>query len=924
MAREGAYSKAVAALTSEVAEFPAPQQVQWATELLPGAEREEGTEVTSGGPHAAAAVADAAGCSDRGPPLRGVRFPAMSAPGPSGTRPEHLREALSVRSRPVANRLLSALGQFIDAASSGSLPEGLRWITRSRLVFLRKKSGPKPRPIRVGEVLRRIVAKRLVHDHRSSLCRFFLGRRQFGVAVPGGADALIQFRMDMEAHFRNRPEKPLVAVDVDLVNAFPRFNWSAIRSSVARHQPHLSPWTSWCHREAAVVVLPCGAEVCVDRGAEQGDPLGPAYCGYVIADAVEAALASLADGRQDIFDVWFMDDGQVFLPPELVDPFLRALDQEFEKVGATRGRGPTVKSTARLLSVAVSPPGSADWATDYVRASCKVLDPADPIEILGVRLGAPAEEQVQEAISKMAEVHEALGLVADSGVELTLARHCADACRLMHQLRARGPEISSGVLQTADQTICDMLHRIVGGPVPVHCSLQASLAVRGGGLGLRKAAALAAPAYVAARVDARPLVVELLAQLPSTWGQALVSPGPSGADSRSRSTLSEAFDARTAAAVEALRGAMAPPAAGCLDQVLMEGSHLAAERCSALIRPRDTSPEALAAAAAHPLVDVAPGTGVASDARSEGLQTRLSELADGIHLDQLLRHFADTEDWEGLRRVEDLRHSDCDHDWLLAINPAFGAYVPPDEYADGIRIRLGLDFTAEPVPCAACEDGMLEPTCAHALRCAPGACTRGHNDVRSALMSLASLADPAALLEPLGVIPSAPNVRPADVLSTAALPGCTAALDVGVMSPSSIGAGADCCEAMVRRKLGTYAAHWAELTRRGVRYIPFALSCFGRLHPEASVTIRRLAAAAARRQGAVSAQVLDRRARCWISVAIVRRAVAMVRACLPPLPAEQAAVLLGADPAGGFAEGSAGDAASAVVRRGAAAALLAA
>ena len=77
--------------------------------------------------------------SDRGSPLRGVRFPAMPAAGPSGTRPEHLREAIAVRSRPVANRLISALGEFIDAARTGKLPPGLRWITRSRLVFLRKE-----------------------------------------------------------------------------------------------------------------------------------------------------------------------------------------------------------------------------------------------------------------------------------------------------------------------------------------------------------------------------------------------------------------------------------------------------------------------------------------------------------------------------------------------------------------------------------------------------------------------------------------------------------------------------------------------------------------------------------------------------------------------------------------------------------------
>ena len=196
-------------------------------------------------------------------------------------------------------------------------------------------------------------------------------------------------------------------------------------------------------------------------------------------------------------------------------------------MGATSGRGPFVKYTAQLLSAAASPTGSADWATDYVRASCKVLEPADPIEMIGVRLGVPAEQQVQEAISKMAEVHEALGLVADSRVELTLAHHCADACQLMHQLRARGPEVSSEVLQAADQTICDMLRRIVGGPVAASCNCRQAWQSRVAG-------------WVSARLQHSPLqlmsppgsmpglVVELFALLPSAWGRVLACPGPSG------------------------------------------------------------------------------------------------------------------------------------------------------------------------------------------------------------------------------------------------------------------------------------------------------------------------------------------------------------------------------------------------------------
>eukprot|EP00973_Karenia_brevis_P086824 12041250-Karenia_brevis.AAC.1 len=79
-------------------------------------------------------------------------------------RPEHINEMLGVRQRPLANGLLTAISNLRSLGAQGTLPHCARWILDSRLTFLRKKSGPKPRPIRIGEVWRRIIAKGLVHD----------------------------------------------------------------------------------------------------------------------------------------------------------------------------------------------------------------------------------------------------------------------------------------------------------------------------------------------------------------------------------------------------------------------------------------------------------------------------------------------------------------------------------------------------------------------------------------------------------------------------------------------------------------------------------------------------------------------------------------------------------------------------------------
>ena len=108
----------------------------------------------------------------------------MSALGPSGARPEHIRELVAVRDRRVAAQLLGAIRRLHEVAATGELCAAARWLLDSRLVFLRKKSGNAPRLIRVGEMWRRVIVKRLVDANREKAQRFCLAARQFGFAVP--------------------------------------------------------------------------------------------------------------------------------------------------------------------------------------------------------------------------------------------------------------------------------------------------------------------------------------------------------------------------------------------------------------------------------------------------------------------------------------------------------------------------------------------------------------------------------------------------------------------------------------------------------------------------------------------------------------------------------------------------------------------
>ncbi len=118
---------------------------------------------------------------------------------------------------------------------------------------------------------------------------------------------------------------------------------------------------------------------------------------------------------------------------------------------------------------------------------------------------------------------------------------------------------------------------------------------------------------------------------------------------------------------------------------------------------------------------------------------------------------------------------------------------------------------------------ILDRACQHAFCCASAEGTIHHYWSRDAILPLIRLAGTNACTEPLGLIPSAPALRPADIFSATAVPGCRTALDVGIMSPDATGARADCCRAIFERKCKDYSKYKQELADDQVEYIPLAI-----------------------------------------------------------------------------------------------------
>jgi hypothetical protein len=273
------------------------------------------------------------------------------------------------------------------------------------------------------------------------------------------------------------------------------------------------------------------------------------------------------------------------------------------------------------------------------------------------------------------------------------------------------------------------------------------------------------------------------------------------------------------------------------------------------------------------------------------VQRELAKLHDCTRLRALEATLRQQANWPQLERIKDLRHAEVSHKWLWHLDSSRGSVLPQCDYTVGVQRRLGARIFERDVTCRLC-GSPLDAQLEHSECCATAEATRGHYTCVRAVVGGLRLADPAVTTEPQGL--TSTQSRPADILTIAAVPGRSAALDVCIASPNAAAAAGDAAQAAFRRKLRRYRREIPELQAAGIIYRPMVWTSNGRPHPAVTRTLRFAAELAARRsdQSADPCSFLSR----WrheIQVAIQRRRAAMARSVLPRATAREAWLLTG-------------------------------
>ena len=410
-------------------------------------------------------------------------FPAASAPGPSGLRVQHLREACTPGT---AAGLLEQLAAVVNLLASGhACPEVAPVLAGAGLVAVPKPKGG-VRPIAIGEILRRLTGKCLMSHVRASAQEHFFPA-QLGVAVPAGTEVAVHtVRAWMDRHSCSTGK---VLLKLDFENAFNRVSRSQVLACTRSHFPALARWVAWTYGKHTDLrfgstVLPSAS------GVQQGDPLGP----LLFAAVVQPLATELRAGLD--LSLFYLDDGVLAGDVAAV----RAALQHIQDRAGTLGLR---LNLAKGELVAVGNTSAEELAGSFPDTLIRRTDGSSRVlrdfELLGAPIGHStfAQTHTSARVQAAKGLLEAVGQLEDPQVGLRLLRACAGHSRIVHSMRCVPTDPQLHAFRDFDELVCRCLSNLTGLHLDAAQREQAALGLGQSGLGLRSAARDAPAAYLA-------------------------------------------------------------------------------------------------------------------------------------------------------------------------------------------------------------------------------------------------------------------------------------------------------------------------------------------------------------------------------------------------------------------------------------------
>ena len=434
-----------------------------------------------------------------------LSFKKGTAAGPSGMRPEHLISVLKSNSATLAEKALVALTKLVNVMAAGKVPNQVRPYLCGARLHAGKKKDSSLRPIAVGNLMRRLVAK-CFSSALASQAAALLKPHQLGVGVRGGAEAVAHAVSEAIGDDPTR-----WVLQSDLINAYNLVDRGVVLKETARHFPQLLAWAKTCYGSPSH--LKFGASTILSlTGVHQGDPLaGLLFCLALkpVIDAIKEEVPTLA------LNTCYLDDAHHVGTLEELSKVVDIIVREGTPRGLILSTAATVQPPSLPKTTVWSPMDVAgETEPDPLQRGIPKVRGTEGIVVLGAPVGYRAftKAKLEERVEKVRQVTELLPLLQDPHSEFVLLRSCLGLPKVMFMLRAVNTTDHQEVLSKYDSITRGALSRILGTPVSDTQWAQSKLPVAMGGLGLRAASDHASVAYATSFLSAQTLLDDLLGQ----------------------------------------------------------------------------------------------------------------------------------------------------------------------------------------------------------------------------------------------------------------------------------------------------------------------------------------------------------------------------------------------------------------------------
>ena len=408
-------------------------------------------------------------------------FPNGSAGGMDGLHPQLLKDMVSPVTGANGPQLIQNLAALSTIIAAGNLPLPIReFLFGARLVGLAKKDGG-IRPIAIGNILRRVICKAACSNVKEKVTAL-LAPKQLGFGLSMGAEgadhAARRFLQNSLAS-----DDPLILLKIDFSNAFNSLRRDHMLERVKATCPEIYNLVLYAYDDPSILLYQ-SITLASAEGVQQGDPLAV----LLFCIAIQPLVASMTSD----FNVWYCDDGTLGGPQDTVL-------QDYERIktlGAEMGLTLNIQKTE--LTFLNSNQDCFDTVKDSLTEQFGdvLFVKPDGQTLLGAAIGGhKAIEQVLNIKIEMLELlckrlkrldaHDALFLLAAS----------FSLPRLMYVLRTT-PCYESNLLQRYDKTVRECLESILNIKLSGASYEQATLPVKHGGLGIRRATDLTLPTFI--------------------------------------------------------------------------------------------------------------------------------------------------------------------------------------------------------------------------------------------------------------------------------------------------------------------------------------------------------------------------------------------------------------------------------------------